>query len=127
MASYANQVAGIHILSHGSSGGITLGNSRLSTETLTGYADRLRDWQAALAPNADILIYGCSVADGPRGVEFVRKLGELTGADIAASNNRPGGTLLGGDWQLEMRTGSVEATMRWTPRRHSGSGTYCPN
>src|SRR5450830_1421168 len=54
----------------------------------------------------DILIYACNTAAGDKGINFVDSLAQLTGRDIAASTNRTG---LGGDWTLEIVTGSIES------------------
>ncbi|WP_236508538.1 DUF4347 domain-containing protein, partial [Tychonema sp. BBK16] len=42
--------------------------------------------------------------------QFLQRLSELTGADIAASANLTGNAALGGDWELEIQIGSIEAT-----------------
>ena len=39
---------------------------------------------------------------------FLTRLSQLTGADIAASNDLTGNTAQGGDWELEVNTGSIE-------------------
>jgi hypothetical protein len=49
------------------------------------------------------------VAEGEAGQAFVERLAQLTGADVAASDDRTGSAALGGDWQLETRTGGIEA------------------
>ncbi|MEG3894105.1 MULTISPECIES: DUF4347 domain-containing protein [unclassified Microcoleus] len=45
----------------------------------------------------DILLYGCEVAQGDKGNNFISKLSELTGADVAASEDLTGNAKLGGD------------------------------
>ncbi|MEG4198489.1 DUF4347 domain-containing protein, partial [Microcoleus sp. Pol12A5] len=42
--------------------------------------------------------------------QFLQRLSELTGADIAASANLTGNAKLGGDWELEVQIGSIKAT-----------------
>ena len=91
------------------SGSLQLGNTHLDGSTLDDYAGQLRTWGASLSENADILLYGCNVADGEWGVAFVENLAALTGADVAASNNLTGAATLGGDWVLEASTGVIEA------------------
>src|SRR4028119_2159448 len=39
--------------------------------------------------------------------QFLDRLSELTGADIAASANPTGNAALGGDWELEVQTGQI--------------------
>ncbi|WP_019499802.1 DUF4347 domain-containing protein [Pseudanabaena sp. PCC 6802] len=95
-------VASLHVVSHGSSGGMQLGNSWLSVETLDRYALDLQAWSEALAAGAELLIYGCEVAKGERGLALVARLSELTGASVAASTTKTGCALLGGDWALQV-------------------------
>jgi hypothetical protein len=95
-------IASLHVVSHGLSGGMQLGNSWLSVETLDRYALDLQAWSEALAAGAELLIYGCEVAKGERGLVLVARLSELTGASVAASTTKTGCGLLGGDWALQV-------------------------
>ncbi|MDJ0557086.1 MAG: DUF4347 domain-containing protein, partial [Microcoleaceae cyanobacterium MO_207.B10] len=91
------QVKTVHIISHGSPGCLYLGNSQLSLGTLEHYASELQRW------NIDnLLLYGCNVAAGDAGAEFVAKLRGLTGANIAASASLTGAAVKGGNWELEV-------------------------
>ncbi|MCL1468668.1 DUF4347 domain-containing protein, partial [Argonema galeatum] len=45
------------------------------------------------------------------GVSFLQRLKELTGADIAASHNLTGNAALGGDWNLQVTTGKIKASL----------------
>lgn len=99
----------IHIISHGNVGYLSLGNSVLSTDTLSQYQQALFSWQLGLKQNADILIYGCEVAKGNVGKKFVQQLALITGANIAASDNLTGNAELGGDWKLNVSTSDVVA------------------
>jgi Ca2+-binding RTX toxin-like protein len=105
----ASDIAAIHILSHGTSGGLQLGSTRLDMQTLGLHAEALRSWGEALGTDADLLLYGCDVADGEWGAAFVEDLAALTGADVAASTDRTGAAALGGDWILEASTGPIES------------------
>ncbi|KAB8331309.1 DUF4347 domain-containing protein [Scytonema tolypothrichoides VB-61278] len=105
-------VENVHIVSHGSSGTLTLGNSELSLNTLELYADQLKNWFSpdshfSISPVPSLLLYGCSVAAGDAGVEFITKLHQLTKANVAASANLTGNALLGGDWNLEVNIGNI--------------------
>ncbi|MFS8328725.1 DUF4347 domain-containing protein, partial [Vreelandella titanicae] len=101
----------IHLVSHGSEGRIALGNSTLDSETLPSYARFLEQWGEALGPNGDILIYGCDVGAGEQGLRFVESLAQVTGADVAASDDLTGASDLGGDWDLEQQTGLIETAV----------------
>ncbi|MEL7225662.1 MAG: DUF4347 domain-containing protein, partial [Cyanobacteria bacterium J06576_12] len=73
-----------------------------------GYGDSLREWSAALSAEADLMIYGCNLVAGESGLSLVERLGELTGADVAASDDVTGA---GGDWDLEVSTGLIESAI----------------
>ena len=75
--------------------------------TLARYRRALQTWGRALTRDADILLYGCSVADTEKGWAFVNWLARYTGTDVAASTDRTGGTE--DRWTLEYATGPVEA------------------
>jgi len=114
-------ISSVHILSHGSSGSLILGSTHLGADNLDTYAGQLRLWGGALTEDADVLLYGCNVADGELGMAFVSKLAELTGADIAASDDLTGHPLLGADWDLEYTTGMIESSPLFG---HSIPGDY---
>ena len=99
----------VHIVSHGNEGSLALGTTQLNAETLPNYRNLLQQWSNNLTPGADILLYGCNVARGEIGQNFVRQLHQFTGADIAASDDTTGSTALGGDWNLEYSTGNITA------------------
>ncbi len=102
----------IHVISHGNQAELLLGTARLTLESMeTEYADELSIIQQALTQEADFLIYGCNFGEGELGQEAAAKLAELTGADIAASDDLTGAELLGGDWDLEVQTGSIETAV----------------
>jgi len=65
--------------------------------------------ETELSANADILLYGCDIAQGPQGMALLTQIATLTGADIAASTNPTGAASRGGDWTLEAATGAIEA------------------
>ncbi len=99
----------VAIVSEGSKAKLQLGNGLLESSNLAGYADELRSWGGALKANADILIFGCNVGAGSEGAGFVRQLAELTGADIAASNDLSGGREPGEEMLVEAGDVAIEA------------------
>jgi Tol biopolymer transport system component len=102
-------LSSLHIVAHGEAGKLWLGKGFVDSSTLEHESDLLQSWAAALAPDADILLYGCNVAAGKTGRQFVQRFSQLTGADVAASSNLTGSAALGGDWELEVKIGLVEA------------------
>jgi hypothetical protein len=87
----------IHILSHGAPGCLYLGNSQLNLTNIHNYTQQLQQWQPQ-----NILLYGCNVAAGDAGAEFIYKLHQITNATISASTTKTGNAALGGNWQLEV-------------------------
>ncbi|MBE9047051.1 DUF4347 domain-containing protein [Pleurocapsales cyanobacterium LEGE 10410] len=89
-----SQCREIHLVSYGSPGCFYLGNSELSLNTLIRYTPELRSWFnigfPVQNPNKKlprISLYGCNVAAGDVGEEFINKLNRITGAEITASVN----------------------------------------
>jgi uncharacterized repeat protein (TIGR01451 family) len=113
----ANALAGrtgltaIHIVSHGQSGELLLGNSRIGTDGLRSQHHLLAEIGKSLTADGDILLYGCEVADGTDGRGFLETFSSLTGADIGASDDLTGNWQHGADWQLEVEVGQVESDL----------------
>ncbi|MCE2658967.1 MAG: DUF2341 domain-containing protein [Rubrivivax sp.] len=101
----------LHLLTHGGPGHVQLGAVRLDATTLSWQAAEIARWSSAFAPGADWLIYGCDVAQGGAGQNFVQQLALLSGADVAASDDSTGAFSAGGDWVLEQQTGAVQAAL----------------
>ncbi len=99
-------ISEIHIVSHGAPGCLYLGNTNLSLSSLEYYASQLSRWTASSLP---LLLYGCNVAAGDAGAEFLEKLHDLTGAPITATATRTGNAAFGGTWQLEVSIGDFPA------------------
>ncbi|MEH2213935.1 Calx-beta domain-containing protein [Nostoc sp.] len=131
----SNSVQSIHIVSHGSVGSLQLGSSNFNLSNLDSYKNQLKKWASALTDKADILLYGCDVASG-EGTKFVQQISQITGADVAASTDKTGSAALGGDWDLEVKTGKIEASLAFQPEviqayqsilPASFTGTYSQN
>ena len=99
----------VHIVSHGDSGELRLGNAILTRANLAGETLlHIQSWGESITDEGDILIYGCRVAEGDSGESLVKAISVLTGADIAASTDDTGAAAMGGDWDFEVRAGEVE-------------------
>ncbi|HYE50348.1 MAG TPA: DUF4347 domain-containing protein, partial [Azospirillaceae bacterium] len=109
-----DSVSAIHILSHSDQGRLVLGAASLDAAALEARADALAEIGRSLAEGGDILIHGCDLARGAEGQIFVGRLAELTGADVAASDDATGAATMGGDWDLEVRRGTVETATALT-------------
>jgi len=101
----------VHFVSHGTGSAVQLGETWLSIDNLDANRTAIAGWRDALAADADLLFYGCNLAAGEDGQALVAGLAELTGADVAASDDVTGSALLGGDWDLEYHAGDVETAI----------------
>jgi hypothetical protein len=69
----ANVLAGydavdaIHLFSHGAPGMLALGNAWITSDRLASYESAWSIFRSSLLPGADLLIYGCNVAEGDLG------------------------------------------------------------
>lgn len=106
LAGYAG-LDSVQIISHGEVGSIQVGGSTLTSANLSHYSEPLRAMGGSLSASGDILLYGCNVAQGAVGEQFVNALSHATGADVAASTNLTGMASAGGDWVLEHQVGSI--------------------
>ena len=101
----------VQIISHGGEGSLSLGSTQLNSANLNSYSSQLQQWGQSLTTTGDILLYGCDVAGGVIGKAFVQQISQLTGADVAASDDLTGSAALGGNWLLEYATGLIEAPL----------------
>ncbi|NJN56999.1 MAG: DUF4347 domain-containing protein [Leptolyngbyaceae cyanobacterium SL_5_9] len=108
------RVSGIHLVAHGSPGSLRLGNTQLSLDTLGQYQVQLQQWRNALGKTAELLIYGCRVADGTAGIAFIQTLKSLLGVEVAASSTPVGNATQGGNWNLDARTGDMTAALAFS-------------
>ena len=77
----------LRIISHGGDGTLWFGDQSIDASQLRECALTIAGWGQALATDADILLYGCSVASTAAGRDFAAELALLTQADVAASTN----------------------------------------
>ncbi|MEG4208367.1 FG-GAP-like repeat-containing protein, partial [Microcoleus sp. Pol7_A1] len=93
-------IEAIHIISHGSPGAVQLGANTLNNSNIESFGPLLKQWRKALIPGADIIFYGCNIAAGDTGHQFLAQLHQLTGANIAANTNTTGNSERGGTWDI---------------------------
>ncbi|WP_445240854.1 DUF4347 domain-containing protein [Microcoleus vaginatus] len=93
-------IEAIHIISHGSPGAVHLGTNTLNNSNIESFAPQLKQWRKALILGADILLYGCNLAAGDTGHQFLTQLNQLTGANITANPHPTGNSKRGGTWDI---------------------------
>ncbi|NTW82035.1 MAG: DUF4347 domain-containing protein [Chlorobiaceae bacterium] len=102
----------IQIISHGSAGTVTVGSTTLTPDNISQYSEQFQFLGKSLSENGDILFYGCNVGQGETGKLFVNLLAVYTAADVAASNDLTGSKENGGNWTLEVTSGSIESSLQ---------------
>ncbi|MBE9188348.1 DUF4347 domain-containing protein, partial [Microcoleus sp. LEGE 07076] len=90
----------LHIITHGDSGSLYLGTTELNSSNIQNYSHQFQKWRNAFTDNANIILYGCNVAAGDRGNQFLTQLHQLTGANISANSQPTGNSKLGGTWDI---------------------------
>ena len=118
-----NGIDAVHLVTHGSESAIKLGSTWLNAESLVSHAGDFAKWELSLTSNADLLVYGCNLASSVIGQELMSSLAALTGADVAASNDPTGNSQLGGNWDLELASGTIETQSLSAPE---WMGTLAP-
>ncbi len=116
-----NDIQTIHLYTHGDSNGFRIGSTSVTNETIGELSNQLSGWSGNLSANADILFYGCDLAQTAQGQSLLNQIGTLTGADISASTDLTGSETLGGNWALEFQTGTIESSLSIT---ETGMASY---
>jgi hypothetical protein len=114
-----HDVSAVHIISHGADGEVELGNATLNFDSLLNNAAQIKGWSKALAPGADLLIYGCDVAEYADGKALVDALSRLTGSNVAASEDLTGAADKGGNWTLEYQDGFIDTQLAVSAREQA--------
>jgi hypothetical protein len=100
-------VAAIHIVSHGSEGRVELGNDSLDVGNVSHHLSAIESWAHALTSEADILFYGCDLGSVDSGRALMKAIADASGSDVGASDDATGSEAQGGDWVLEEQVGNV--------------------
>ena len=112
-------LAAIHLISHGDAGQLRLGKTALSSQNISAYAGEIANWNDSLSDGADLLIYGCDLASNEDGRFLAASLGELCNCDVAASDDTTGHDSLGGDWDLEYGVGAITTDVAFNSHAQS--------
>lgn len=94
----------LRVISHGSDGKLWFGKQAFDATTLHAHSPQVAAWSESLSADAQILLYGCRVAETDQGRSFVNQLATSMHARVAASTNVTG---MGGDTDLEFQVGRL--------------------
>lgn len=112
--SQMQNVAAVHIVSHGSEGRVELGNEVLDSNNVSNHFSAIESWARALTSEADILFYGCDLAAEDSGRALMQAIADVSGCDVAASDDATGAGSQGGDWILEEQVGDVSTRVAFS-------------
>ena len=94
----------VHILTHGNDRGLVLGSDFVTD------ADSFRVFADYIAPEGDLMLYGCNMASTDRGIAFLQNIADAAQAEVGASADVTGSVAAGGNWTLEYSSGAIETT-----------------
>jgi len=101
-------VKSLHLVTHGMPGAIFTTGTFLNNEITEEEQAEIKRWKKNFSSDGSILLYGCEAGKGPEGKAFCVNLSEISGLNVSASTDKTGSATLGGDWDLELSTGSIE-------------------
>ncbi len=105
---------GLFIISHAESGTVQLGNGSVDQRLLESDKRFFDAINQSLKPGADVHFYGCDLAAGVKGEEFLDIIQANTHVDLAASNDLTGNAEQGGDWDLEIQRGDIDSDRQFS-------------
>ncbi len=110
-----SDIDAIHVVSHGSSGEAYLGTADLTSLDMPSYMGSLTAIGDAVKANGDVMFYGCDIAKGTAGQQFLNDLAAALHANVAASSDTTGPAADGGNWTLESQAGTVSTGVVFDP------------
>ncbi|WP_167514613.1 DUF4347 domain-containing protein [Mesorhizobium intechi] len=92
----------VHVIAHGAPGRVNFAAGEWSAETLGADGSDLAAIGDALGGLGELLLWSCNAGAG--GSNFIDALSSATGTPVAAANGLVGSPVLGGHWQLNVKT-----------------------
>jgi pimeloyl-ACP methyl ester carboxylesterase len=115
----------IHLYGHGTLGHQSLGGESISSDALLAQRTTWEELKRFGHDETDLLLYGCKTGAGLDGHALVQSIAQLTGFDVAASDDITGIALpeqaSSSDWDLEVQLGTIEALPEQSLRNWDGS------
>lgn len=107
--SSGSTIDSLAVIGHGDEGILTLGADEIHFFNVSDYAPGFDALSEVLSEDAQIQLYGCSLAGNVLGEALADRLAMYTGADVFASDDTTGGHAC--DWDLEYSS-SADAKQR---------------
>ena len=108
-ANNLTNLTSISIVSHGETGELELGSAFITDTTLASHSNPLAEIGAALAPGGNIQLYGCDVAQGPAGQQFINDFSTYAGGVVVEAATHSVGSA--GGWTLDALSASGVPTV----------------
>ena len=110
-ANNITNLSAISIVSHGETGELALGSSLITDSNLAADSNALAEIGASLAPGGAIQLYGCDVAQGTLGQQFINDFSTYAGGvQVDAATHIVGSAALGGSWTLDAVSNESDLT-----------------
>jgi lipopolysaccharide export system protein LptA len=110
-ANHFTDLAAISIVSHGTTGALVLGTSLITDGNLADHSGALAAIGGAVAPGGAVQLYGCDVAQGQAGQQFINDFSTYAGGvQVDAATHTVGSASLGGSWILDAMSAAPAAT-----------------
>ncbi|MBV6631926.1 MAG: DUF4347 domain-containing protein [Alphaproteobacteria bacterium] len=116
----------LHVVSHGEAGAIQLGDTLVDAAALQANGGLLANLDAAMVDGGDVFLYGCEVGGDGSGQELLTIISEGANVDVAASDDLTGAAHLGGDGELEITVGDVDAEAAIAPSVFASMSSLLP-
>ncbi len=92
------RIKSLHILSHGTPGCISTAAGTIDADALSARPDLVARIAECLDDDADVVLYGCSIAAGQTGQNFVDRFSRMLGRRVEAADGPVGSADLNGSW-----------------------------
>ena len=99
MDATGDHISNLAIVDHAQAGRIHVGTDTIDSSNIAQHSADLDNLKAALTPDGQIQLFGCSLAENDAGKALVNAVALHTAADVYASVDNTGSP--SGDWELE--------------------------
>ena len=98
-------LSALHLYGHGMAGSQQLGRDTISQATINDQNELWEELGQLTTDDSDLLLYGCNTGNGRDGTIIADALAEVSGMDVAASDDITGSpsSLNDADWDLEVQ------------------------
>jgi len=96
----------VDVIAHARPGVVEFAAGDVDRAAIERWQNRFQAWRSALSDSAEWLFYGCRLAAGYVGRQFVETFGRSVDVAVAAASHVVGTANEGGSWELDVATGA---------------------